>query len=528
MSDRQFPAAYPAPETGAQPIIEVRNVSKTYGATRALIDVSMTVRVGETRALVGRNGAGKSTLVSLLTGLVPPTSGELLIAGKPAKEASSVSCVYQHSRLVPGMTVAENIALSHYPRTFGRRIDWKEVNRIAQETLEPWDLAHLAGRLVEDIAPVQKKVVEVCRALSEKPSVLMLDEPTAGLDRDDAEQLFLYIDKLKKEKVTLIYVSHHFDEIYRFCDTVTILRDSRHVLTSSLKALPKNEMIAAMMGEAGQIVAMDRIAATASNSVSASIGLSVKDLSIGTVVRDVNLQVRRGECVGIAGLDGSGKAEIGAAIAGLIAPTSGSITVHGKSHRLGDVAAAIEAGIGYVPENRHLQGMVLSLSVAENSTLTALQRLSRRLVPGLPAFLNPARLRGEYETLARQWNIVAAGPDQLISELSGGNQQKCVMARALATKPDILVLQNPSAGVDVAAKASIMKSLEGILAQGASIVVISEDADDFVLASRILVVNHGRIGCELGSQWTDRELVAAMQGASAAPQTMNTTQEALH
>lgn len=502
-------------------MIEVRNVSKTFGATRALIDVSMTVAAGEARALIGRNGAGKSTLVSMLTGLMAPTSGEIVIDGRAARDATSVSCVYQHSRLVPGMTVAENIAISRYPLSRGRRIDWREVDRIAREALAPWELDHLAGRLVEDIAPVQKKVVEVCRALAENPSVLMLDEPTAGLDREDAEQLFRYIDKLRKEKVTLIYVSHHLDEIYRFCDSATILRDSRVVVTSALTEMPKAALIAAMMGDTEQVVVTRRSGALAESS---AIGLAVKGLTIGTAVQGVDLEVRRGECVGIAGLDGSGKAEIGAAIAGLIAPTAGTITVGGKAHRLGNVLAAIEAGIGYVPENRHLQGMVLSLSVAENSTMTALRRLSRRLLPGLPGYLDPAVLRREYERLARQWSIRAAGPDQLISELSGGNQQKCVMARALATKPDVLVLQNPTAGVDVAAKASIMKTLEDILAQGASVVVISEDADDFALASRIVVVNHGRFGSGFGAEWTDRDLVAAMQGAPATPNDTNDMQ----
>ncbi|MBL8575580.1 MAG: sugar ABC transporter ATP-binding protein [Mesorhizobium sp.] len=509
-----------------KPQIEVYNVHKTFGPTRALIDVTMTVAEGEARALIGRNGAGKSTLVSLLTGMLSPTSGEILIGGRSVQDASSVSCVYQHSRLVPQMTVAENIVISQYPR-HGGRIAWGEVNRIARAVLEPWNLAYLADKRVEDIAPVQKKVVEICRALAEKPSVLMLDEPTAGLDRHDAEQLFEFIDKLKKEKVTLIYVSHHLDEIYRFCGSVTVLRDSRVVVTSPLSELPKHELIAAMMGETEQVIATKRIDAHDAKK-STPVGLSVQNLKVGNVVKDFSLEVRRGECVGIAGLDGSGKAEIGAAIAGLILPDGGSIAVGGKSHKLGGVPAAITAGIGYVPENRNLQGMVLALSVAENSTMTALRQLSRPVVPGLMNILLPSTLRREYGKLARQWSIRASGPEQLISELSGGNQQKCVMARALATKPSVLILQNPTAGVDVAAKASIMRSLDEILNQGASIVVISEDADDFALASRIVVVNHGRIGSELGSQWTDRELVAAMQEAPTPFQLNTPAQGQLH
>lgn len=520
-----------SPSTGAssRPLIEVYNVNKSFGATRALIDASMTVAEGEARALIGRNGAGKSTMVSLLTGVLSPTSGEILIGGRSARDATSVSCVYQHSRLVNAMTVAENIVISGYPRGPGGRIVWSEVDRIARAVLDPWGLAHLADRRVEEIAPVQRKVVEICRALAEKPSVLMLDEPTAGLDRHDAEQLFEFIDKLKQEKVTLIYVSHHLDEIYRFCGSVTVLRDSRVVVTSPLSDLPKDRLIAAMMGETEQATATKRRDAGALGATQdAVVGLSVQDLKVGNAVKGVSFEVRRGECVGIAGLDGSGKAEIGAAIAGLISPTSGSIRVAGKSHKLGDVPAAIDAGIGYVPENRNLQGMVLALSVAENSTMTALPRLTRPVIPKLLRILLPSAMRREYDKLARQWSIRASGPDQLISELSGGNQQKCVMARALATRPDVLVLQNPTAGVDVAAKASIMRTLDEILNQGASIVVISEDADDFALASRIAVVNHGRIGSELGAEWTDHELVAAMQEAPTSVQHNTLVRGQLH
>lgn len=491
--------------------IEVRNVSKTFGRVRALSDVSMSVQAGETRALLGRNGAGKSTLVGLLAGMLQPDGGEISIAGQKVTDAGSVSCVYQHSRLVPAMTVAENIVIARYPRMVGRGILWGEVERIAREALEPWGLPHLANKKVQDLVPVQKKVVEICRALAEKPKVLMLDEPTAGLDRQDAEHLFEYIENLKKQKVTLIYVSHHLDEVYRFCDSATVLRDSRVVVTSPLSELPMNALISAMTGEA-QHSAMP---ASARKDVpaTAEIGLSIKGLAVRGAVEGFDLDVRRGECVGIAGIEGSGKAEIGSVLAGLTLPSAGVVSVGGRMHKLGDVPAALEAGIGYVPESRHQQGMVLGLSVSENSTMTAMRRLSQPFIPGIFRILRPSLMRQVYERLARQWNIVAAGPDQPISELSGGNQQKCVMARALATRPDVLVLQNPTAGVDVAAKASIMRTLAEILARGASIVVISEDADDFVLATRIVVVNHGRIGRELGKDWTHRELLSAMQGS---------------
>lgn len=490
--------------------IVVRNVSKSFGKTRALNDVTLSVSAGESRALLGRNGAGKSTLVGILAGMLRPDSGEISIAGRTVADAQSVSCVYQHSRLVPALTVAENIVMARYPKRAGA-IAWDEVHRIAQDALTPWGLQHLIRKRVQDLAPVQIKVVEICRAISEKPQVLMLDEPTAGLDRQDAEHLFTFIDDLKKAKVTLIYVSHHLDEVYRFCDSATVLRDSRVVTTAPLCDLPKSSLIAAMMGDAQHAYTQS---SRPSVPASAPVRLSIKGLTVAKTVKGFDLEVRQGECVGIAGIDGSGKAEIGAAIAGLLKPSAGLITVNGRTHRLGDVSAALDAGVGYVPENRHRQGMVLSLSVSENSTMTAMRRLSQPVVPGLLSVLRPSILRQVYSKLARQWNIVATGPDQLISDLSGGNQQKCVMARALATRPDVLVLQNPTAGVDVAAKASIMATLSQILAAGASIVIISEDADDFALASRIIVINHGRTGHQFDVDWIERDLVSAMQGGS--------------
>jgi len=505
----------PAAMPGVQPPqIEVRRVSKAFGPTRALIDVSLTVRRGETRALLGRNGAGKSTLVGLLTGMLRPDSGEIVIGGEAAGAARSVSCVYQHSHLVPAMTVAENIAIGNYPRRPGRRIDWKAVRARAVDALRPWGLEHVVDRPVEKLEPVQVKVVEICRALAQNPLVLMLDEPTAGLDRQDAEQLFTFIDTLKQKSVTLIYVSHHLDEVYRFCDSATVLRDSRVAADAPLDCLPKAELIAAMTGEA-QAENQSRWTAPARRTAvsgTAGIGLTIKNLSVPGRVHDFSLQVARGECVGVAGLDGSGKAEIGAVLSGLLTPASGTITIGDRRYRPRDVRTAIDAGIGYVPPNRHQQGIVPQMTITDNSTLTAVRKLSRKVVPGVLSALWPSDCRRVFERLAAQWDIVAASPDQLISQLSGGNQQKCVMARAIATHPEILVLQNPTAGVDVAAKASIMRSLEDMLRRGLALVVISEDADDFVLASRIVVLNHGRVVDELGAEWTDRELVATMQG----------------
>jgi len=505
------------PASARTPQIDVRGVHKTYGSTRALIDVTMTVAAGEARALLGRNGAGKSTLMAMLTATQRPDQGSVNIAGEPAGSARSVACVYQHSRLVPALSVAENIVFGHFPRK-GHRIDWSRVSAQAERHLAPWGLSHLSSRPVQNLDLVQAKIVEICRALAQDPRVLLLDEPTAGLDRRDGERLFEFVERLKARHVTLVYVSHHMDEIFRLCDSATVLRDAHHVLTSPLAGLSKQDLVEAMVGTANAeaFSRLEKAPANRAPSTAAEVAgayVEVRGLAVAGAVEGFDIDVRQGECVGIAGLDGSGKTEIGEALAGLIRPDEGTISVDKQSHRLGDVRSAINAGIGYVPQSRHARGMVSILSVSENATMTATRRLAKRVVPGLPKILLPSSRRHAFESLRDTWRIKVSSSDQPISELSGGNQQKCVMARALATSPKLLVLHNPTAGVDVAAKASIMETLNDILSTGSSVIIISEDVDDFILASRILVISHGRISQQLTLGWTDKELTIAMQGA---------------
>jgi simple sugar transport system ATP-binding protein len=516
--------ASPGPEAA---VIDVIAVTKTFGRTRALHEVSMTVRAGEARALVGRNGAGKSTLVSLLTGLHRPDSGTLTINGESAADADAVACVYQRSRMVPALTVAENVVLGDYPRGVGGLISWRGVRAQAEAHLRSWGLADLADTPVERLDAVQAKVVEICRALKQQPSVLLLDEPTAGLDKRDAERLFTVIDQLKAQGVTLIYVSHHLEEIYRLCDTATVLRDARHIVTADLSELPMRALVDAMVGDEAPAEvrahvpdeAQSGAPTTATAAVrrrvaaDAPVRLQVSGVSVAGLLQDFELAVRRGECVGVAGLDGSGKAEVGTVLAGLLAPDAGEVAVDGRRIGLGDVRTALRAGIAYVPEDRHARGMVPQLDISENATMTATRSILRRPLRRGPGVLLTRDRDRAYRELAGHWEIVASGPRQLIAELSGGNQQKCVMARALGTDPSVLVMHNPTAGIDVAAKASIMRTLDGIFAAGACGVVISEDPDDFALCSRILVVVKGRVATCLGTDWTEGDLVSAMQGA---------------
>lgn len=499
-----------APAATAVPAIEIIGVSKRFGPTQALRDVSMTIPRGASRALLGRNGAGKSTLVSLLTGIDVPDAGEIRVAGEAATgQDDRIGCVYQRSSLITGLSAAENVLLRDYPRRRGGLIDWRALRERARTELDRWGLGDRADVPVADLDPVHRKAVEICRALVVEPEVLILDEPTAGLDKRDAERLFALLGGLRERGVTLIYISHHLDEVYRVCDSVTVMRDARHVVTSSLAAMPIDDLVAAMVGPDAPAEVAERARAV---EVDGEVLVAARGVAVPGGVGPVDLEIRRHECVGIAGLEGSGKADFARALAGLL-PRVGTLTVGGREVVPGSVPAALAAGVGFVPEDRHHDGMVPALDVSENATMTAATRLGRRLAAGLPRVLRRTQRDQLYQGLAETWQIKASSPRQTIAELSGGNQQKCVMARALATQPDLLVLVNPTAGIDVSAKASIVGTLGHVLDDGASVLVVSEDPDDFVLCDRVLVMFKGRISTELQSGWSEQELVAAMQGA---------------
>jgi simple sugar transport system ATP-binding protein len=501
------PTRLPAPP----PAVEVDRISKWFGSTHALDDVSFTVGQGQSRALLGRNGAGKSTLVSLVTGIDRPDGGELRIAGEPLHgQDDRIGCVYQRSSLIPAFTAAENVLIKQYPRRRGGAIHWPELRERARALLDDWTIGDLHAQPVETMQPVHKKIVEICRALVSDPDLLILDEPTAGLDKSDTDRLFALLERLRERGTTVLYISHHLEDVFRVCDSVTVLRDARHILTAGIGDVTMPELVEAIVGEQPPAAAARR----AARDVDAPVVLSVRDVRVDRRVGPVGIELRAGECVGIAGLEGCGKATLARAIVGL-EPRSGDVVVGGRTVEPGDVPAALDAGIGYVPEDRHVDGMVSVLDVSENSTMVLAPRIGERFLGFLPRISRRSALDHAYGELSRRWRIVASSPRQLISELSGGNQQKCVMARAFATDPQLLVLVNPTAGVDVSAKASIVTSLGTVLDRGAGVLVFSEDADDFALCHRILIMIKGSVVAVLDDEWTEADLVAAMQGEAA-------------
>lgn len=502
--------------------IEIRSLKKSFGSTQALGGANLLVRPGESRALLGRNGAGKSTLIAMLTGLVRPDSGSIRLldaSGNITEDSGSdaIACVYQKSTLVEELTVAENISLGTYPRTRWGTVDWKLLRSKAVEQLTDWGYGHLVDRSVEDLEPLEKKIVEICRALSRGPQILLLDEPTAGLDDGGSQELFEQINRLRRAGVTVIYVSHHLDEVFVVCDSVTILRDGVDVLTAPTTELNVDKIVNVMAGisdEEANSSAQAKLerATRIQRQLPGETLLQVSGAHIGERVRGVDLMLKAGECVGLTGLDGAGHIQLAQAIAGQLGLDAGSMTHRSIPVGNGNEASAISAGIGFVPEDRHVNGYVPEMSVEENATLTVLDNFRNRF-----GLVNAQKRRKRFNELSSTWAIKCDGPTQSVEELSGGNQQKVVLARALASNPDTLVLVHPTAGVDMTAKESIYESLASLRDGGRTLLVVSADDDDLAICDRVIVLYKGKIHSELQAGYEDWQLIGAVQGAEKDP-----------
>jgi simple sugar transport system ATP-binding protein len=490
------------------PVVEAAGITKRFGSTVALDQAHITVEPGQTHALVGRNGAGKSTLVSVLTGLQAPDAGTVAFGGNPAPRLADrdgwrrqVACVYQKSTIIPQLTVAENLFLNRHARQRGL-ISWRSVRRHARDLLATWSVDVEATALAAGLTVEQRQFVEIARALSFGARFIILDEPTAQLDGAAITRLFGRIRELQRQGVTFLFISHHLEEVYDLCDTVTVFRDARHVLTAAVADLTRADLVAAMTGEAA---ASARGRHTRRIDTAGGAPLAVTGLT-GPGYRDVSFTVRRGEIVGLAGAASSGRTEVAETVVGLRKADSGEIRIAGRRPRPGSVPAALAAGVGFVPQDRHHQGYVPEMSIADNGTLTIPDRLGRS------GFINHRRRDALAAAQIENLAIKTSGPDQHVSGLSGGNQQKVVMARALAGEPDVLVLINPTAGVDVRSKEFLLDKVEQTAAGGTGVLIASDELDDLRGCDRVVVMFGGRVVAEMARGWHDHDLVAAMEG----------------
>jgi simple sugar transport system ATP-binding protein len=485
-------------------------VSKHFGATTALSDVTMRIAPGETHALVGRNGAGKSTLVSLLTGLHRPDGGEIRFGGEPAPPAADrgawrrrVACVFQRSTIIPTLTVAENLFLNR--QSEGGPIRWGALRRRAGQLLEEYGVGVDPGAPAADLGVEQRQLVEIARALSQGARFIILDEPTARLDAAAIDRLFARLRGLAASGVTMLFISHHLQEVYTVCDTVTVLRDARWILTRPVADIGHDDLVAAMTGEA---VGLTDVARRPPRDASVPAALRIDGLALDGAYEPLTLEVKAGEIVGVTGSGSSGKVSLAETVGGLRRASAGTVSVGGATVGAG-VPAALRAGIGLVPQDRHREGLVPLLSVGENATMPIADRL------GPAGMILPGRRRAAAQAAIERYDIRTEGPDAPVASLSGGNAQKVVLARATAREPKVLVLINPTAGVDVRSKESLLGAVRAAADAGTGVLMVSDELDDLRHCDRVLVMFHGRVTTELQAGWSDTEVVAAVEGVSA-------------
>jgi simple sugar transport system ATP-binding protein len=491
------------------PAVQAEGIVKRFGATLALDRVGITVAAGDSHALVGRNGAGKSTLVSVLTGLHTPDAGQVRFLGEPAPAPgdtaawqSKVACVYQKSMVVPDLTVAENLFLNRFDRG---RIRWSALRARASDLLAEYGVDVDPTARAGDLTVEQGQFVEIARALSFGARFIILDEPTAQLDAAGIDRLFTKLRELQQQGVAFLFISHHLQEVYDLCTTVTVYRDARHVVTAPVAELGKEALVEAMTGEA----AMGETAwhaGSVQHDDTAGAALRAEGLALDGAFEPIDFAVRPGEVLGLAGATASGNTALGETLVGLRKATGGRALVDNKAVRGGSVPHALGAGIGYVPEDRHRQGLVLGRSVAENATLSVTDQL------GPYGTVLPSRTKAFAQRMISSLDIKTSGPAQPVADLSGGNQQKVVIARALAREPRVLVAIRPTAGVDVKSKDALLGVVRGVADRGDAAVIVSDELDDLRVCDRVIALFHGRVIAEFGSGWNDRDLVSAMEG----------------
>lgn len=488
------------------PLLEVRGITKQYPGVLALKGVDFDVRAGEVHCLLGPNGAGKSTLIKCVSGVVAPTDGEIRVdgevlrVGEPSESmARGVGTIYQELDLVEDLRVAESVFLGHEPRRFGlldrarmRSETTALLARLGHDDIKP-------DMHVRALRPAAQQIVSICRALSRHVKLLIMDEPSSILDDGEVETLFGVVRRLAADGVGVVYISHRLDEISRIGDRVTVLSDGRTVATGLPADTPRGELVEKMVGRK-----IDQLYPDRAKGTSADVVLDVRKVSGRPRVKECSFEVRAGEVLGIGGLVGAGRSELLRLIYGVDKADTGEIYVDGKRLPMGKPDVAIARGMGLAPEDRKSQGLLLGWSLAKNVTLADLNRFTTA------GYINLRKERQEAGDTLRQLNTVPDNPDRITRELSGGNQQKVVLARWLLRKCRVLLLDEPTRGVDVGAKAEIYRLIAELSASGIAVVVVSSEMEELMgLSTRILIMREGAIVAEVdGERATEVELLS--------------------
>jgi rhamnose transport system ATP-binding protein len=502
-----------APGQAAAPL-EVRDIEKAFPGVRALSGVSFEVRAGEVHALLGENGAGKSTLIKIISGVYEPDGGSILVDGKNVHftkpddaRRAGVATIYQELLLFPELTVAENIFLGHAPRAGMGRIDWRAMRARAEALLASLEIDDLAANQVVGALSVgNRQRVEILRALSHDARILIMDEPTAALTESDVTRLFDIVRRLRARGVGIVYISHRLDEIFAIGDRVTVLRDGAYVGSRNVADTNASELVQMMVGRR-----IDNLFPKTIVPIGAPV-LEARAIVRNPMTKSVSLTVRAGEIVGLAGLVGSGRSELAQTLFGITPAESGEIRLMGEAVTIDSAESARSKGIAYVPEDRGVQGLVRRMSVLQNFSLAALGSLSRA------GFIDRGAERRMAQEGVQRFRVKTSSVDEVAGRLSGGNQQKIVLGKWLANNPKLLILDEPTRGIDVGAKAEIHRLMCELAGAGVAILMISSELPEVLgMSDRVLVMRQGRLVAEFDRAHATSETVgSAMMGEAAS------------
>ena len=488
-------------------LIRLENISKKFPGVQALNKVCLDIRRGETLSIIGENGAGKSTLMRILSGAEKPDSGQIFLDGEAVSfnfpldaQKAGIAIVYQELSVFPNLSVAENIFANRQPEKTGKIVDRKKMEAQAVELMQIFNLYYEPGKLLEELDTADCQMIEILRAVSQNPKMLILDEPTSSLSLSESEKLFDLLERLHDQGMTILYVSHHLEEVLRLSDRISILRDGEYIGTVECKEADENKLVQMMVGRAVSLYKEYK-----KTSKKGGIALKVDSLGVEDLFEDISFEAHEGEVLGFAGLVGSGRTELAQTIFGLRKHDSGNMELLKKSFSPASPSDAIHAGLAYMPEDRKCIGLFLPMTLTDNLIAPQLYEYTQM------GLLNSSQAVATTESYIEQVGIVARSPKQKVGKLSGGNQQKMLLAMWLALKPDVLIVDEPTRGIDVGAKVEIHEILRGLAKEGMCIILISSELPEILtMSDRIAVMHEHKLMGILDKEDADQEKIMTL------------------